>query len=169
LYSSFGGAPLLKSLWDRFDFSLLLTQSRIFKQRGVPTWQFAFLFVVGLLARCTSCLRTVELYSKDRLLQRMFQSKTVSQSAFSQFMVSSFRWDLFNNNRVSRFQQDPATRLENGDIVALDDTLVLHGHAKRIPFVYRLFDHCNVHAMNLVVLHAVKASGLQSLFDLETR
>lgn len=48
--------------------------------------------------------------------------------------------------------------------MALEDTWAPHDHAKKIPFVYRLFDHCSkayVHAMNLVVLHAVKASGLQ--------
>ena len=45
-YSSFGGAPLLKSLWDQFDLSLLMAQSGMHKKSGVPTWQLAFLFVV---------------------------------------------------------------------------------------------------------------------------
>jgi len=31
------GAPILRKLWDRFDFSFLLSQSGIYKHRGVPT------------------------------------------------------------------------------------------------------------------------------------
>ena len=54
-YSSFGGTPLVKSLWDRFDLSLLMAQSGMHKKSGVPTWQLAFLLVIGLLAQCSSC------------------------------------------------------------------------------------------------------------------
>lgn len=163
VYSSFGGAPLLKSLWDHFDFSLLIRQSGINKRSGVPTWQLSFLFVVGLLAQCSSCVQMVDFYSKDRLLQSMFYGKSVTQSVFSRFM-SSFAWERFNLKRVQRFQEDPDTKLEDGDIIALDDTQVPHNHAKNIPFVYRLFDHSAkqyVKAMNLVVLHALKSTGLQ--------
>lgn len=52
----------------------------------------------------------------------------------------------------------------DGDVIALDDSLVQHNHARKIPFIYRLFDHCNnqyVNAMNIVALHAKKATGLQ--------
>lgn len=48
--------------------------------------------------------------------------------------------------------------------MALDDTLIVHEHAIKMPFLYRLFDHCSntyVQAMNLVVIHAMKANGLQ--------
>ena len=117
-YSSFGGAPLLLSLWNRFDLSLLLTQSGIFKSRGVPT----------------------------------------------RFMVSKFQWNTFNLRRISKFQETEETKLEEDDVIALDDTLVAHNYAEKIPFIYRLWDHCNkiyIEAMNLVVLHAVKMNGLQ--------
>jgi hypothetical protein len=58
------GAPILRKLWDRFDFSFLLTQSGIFKVRGVPTWIVAFLYVVGLIAQCTSVLHMSKLANK---------------------------------------------------------------------------------------------------------
>jgi hypothetical protein len=163
-YSSFGGAPLLLSLWNRFDFSLLLTESGIFKTRGVPTWKLAFLFVVGLISRCTSCLQMVEFYSQESLLKRMFDGKAITQSVFSRFMTSKFQWNVFNLKRIAKFQENKETRLEDGDVIALDDTLVEHNYAKKIPFIYRLWDHCShtyVDAMNLVVLHGIKASGLQ--------
>ncbi|GLV14995.1 hypothetical protein Heshes_26810 [Alicyclobacillus hesperidum] len=53
-FSHVGGAPVLRTLWDRFDLSLLLSQSGIFKIRGTATWVLAFLYVVGLINRCQS-------------------------------------------------------------------------------------------------------------------
>src|SRR5690554_2416298 len=161
--SSFGGAPLLLALWNRFEFSLLLTQSGIFKKSGVATWKLSFLFVVGLIARCTSCLQMVEFYAKDRLLNAMFGGASVTQSVFSRFMTGTFQWNAFNLERVSKFQEDAQTQLVDGDIIALDDTLIAHNYTKKIPFIYRLWDHCSqsyMDAMNLVVIHAKKASGL---------
>jgi hypothetical protein len=102
-FSSFGGAPLLLSIWNRFDFSLLLTQSGISKKRGVPTWKLAFLFVVGLMARCSSDLQMVAFYQKESLLQRIFNEK-ISQSAFSRFMVSKSNWQLFNLKELLNFK-----------------------------------------------------------------
>jgi len=162
-FSSFGGAPLLLTLWNRFDFSLLLTQSGINKKSGTPTWKMAFLFVAGLMARCKSDLKMIDFYDKESLLQRVCDEK-ISQSALSRFMVSKFNWQLFNLKRVAKFQENQETQLVDGDVIALDDSLIEHNHSKKIPFIYRLFDHCSdsyVKAMNLVVLHAVKATGLQ--------
>jgi hypothetical protein len=162
-HSSFGGAPLLLSLWNRFDFSLLLTQSGIFKKSGIATWKLSFLFVVGLIAQCASCLQMVEFYAKDSLLQKIFEGKAVTQSVFSRFLTDEFNWNTFNLKRVSKFQEDVETRLVDGDIIALDDTLIAHNYTKKMPFIYRLWDHCSesyIDAMNLVVLHAKKASGL---------
>lgn len=162
-FSSFGGAPLLLTLWNHFNFSLLLTQSGIYKQRGVPTWKLAFLFVVGLISRCGSCLKIIDFYKKESLLQRIL-NENITQSVFSRFMVSPFQWNLFNLKRVAAFQEKEETRLVDGDVIALDDSLIQHNHARKIPFIYRLFDHCSnqyVNAMNIVALHAKKATGLQ--------
>lgn len=162
-FSSFGGAPLLLTLWNHFDFSLLLTQSGIIKKRGVPTWKLAFLFVVGLMSRCGSCLKIVDYYNKESLLQKIL-NENITQSVFSRFMVSTFQWNLFNLKRMAKFQEEEETRLVDGDVIALDDTLIEHNHSKKMPFIYRLFDHCSnkyVDAMNVVVLHVKKATGLQ--------
>lgn len=163
-YSAFGGAPLLLSLWNRFDFSLLLTQCGIVKTRGCPTWKLAFLFVVGLMSRCAACLQMIQFYEKESLLQRMFGGQNITQSVFSRFMVSAFAWHTFNIKRMAMLQEQEDTMLKDDDVIALDDTLVEHNHARKMPFIYRLWDHCSkayVNAMNVVVLHAVKANGLQ--------
>lgn len=162
-YSTFGGAPLLLSLWNHFDFSLLLTQCGIYKSRGCPTWKLAFLFVIGLIARCTSCLQMLDFYKGEALLQKMFGNQAVTQSVLSRFLVSSFDWQSFNLKRIARFQADEETRLQDEDIIALDDTLVEHNHARKMPFLFRLWDHSNnvyIKAMNVVALHAMKANGL---------
>lgn len=45
-FSNLGGAPVLRTLWDRFDLSLLLSQAGIFKVRGGATWLLDFVYVV---------------------------------------------------------------------------------------------------------------------------
>ncbi|MCI3918688.1 hypothetical protein MO973_00295, partial [Paenibacillus sp. TRM 82003] len=94
----------------------------IFKRGGTATWKLAFLFVVSLIARCSSCVQMINLYSKDSLLQAIFRQDSISQSAFSRFLVSRFDWAGFNLKRVQRFQEDADTRLVDGDVIALDDT-----------------------------------------------
>ena len=70
-FSQVGGAIVLRALWDRFDLSLLLTQSGIFKIRGVATWALAFLYVVGLIKRSPSVNAVSSFYNQDGLLQQM--------------------------------------------------------------------------------------------------
>ncbi len=66
------GAPILKKLWDRFDFSLLLTQAGNYKVSGVPTWMLSFLYIIGLIAQCSSVSMMAKLAGKDALLNVMF-------------------------------------------------------------------------------------------------
>jgi hypothetical protein len=158
------GAPILKSLWERFDFSLLLTQSGIMKRSGTPSWLICFLYVVGLVSNCSSVVQIAQLADKDALLKAMFQPWRLAQYTLSRFFTSGFAWTTFGKKRVERLQQDDATRLTDGDVVNLDDTHSAHPYAKRLPFLSWLFDHSTktyVWAMNLVVLQAVLKSGLE--------
>lgn len=158
------GAPVLRTLWDRFDFSLLLTQSGIMKRSGAPTWLLAFLYVIGLVAGCSSVLQMIELAGKDALLKAMFAVRQITQCAMSRFLTTPFAWRTFGKKRVSRLQEDPDTQLRDGDVVNLDDTLAAHPYAKALPFLCWLRDHArkvNVWGMNLVVLQAVLKSGLE--------
>lgn len=156
------GVPILLKLWDRFDFSFLLTQAGINKISGVPTWMTAFLYVVGLVANCTSVAKMAEMAAKDALLRCVFQSKKIIQCTMSRFLTTSYNWSLFGEKRVGRLQDDPDTQLREGDVIALDDTLNPHPYGKELPFLSWLFDHSqkiNVWAMNLVTLHAILGNG----------
>ncbi|WP_206881850.1 transposase [Alicyclobacillus mali (ex Roth et al. 2021)] len=163
-FSNVGGAPVLRTLWDRFDLSLLLSQSGIFKVRGVATWVLAFLYVVGLINRCPSVNALATFFNKDGLLQRMLGIQKVTQSTLSRFLTGFSQWDTFNEKRTSRLQEDPDTALADGDVLALDDTHAPHPYAKGIPFLYWLYDSSNkvyTWAMNIVALHAVRSNGVE--------
>ncbi|QSO46933.1 hypothetical protein [Alicyclobacillus mengziensis] len=163
-FSNIGGAPVLRTLWDRFDISLLLSRSGIFKVRGIATWVLAFVYVVGLIQRCQSVNSLASFFNKDSLLQHMTGIQHVTQSTLSRFLTGFYQWDMFNQNRTARLQEDPDTALADGDVLALDDTHAPHPYAKGIPFLYWLYDSSNkvyTWAMNIVVLHAVRSNGLE--------
>lgn len=162
--SECAGAPILRTLWDRFDFSLLLTQSGIIKRSGTPSWLICFLYVVGLVSGCSSVIQMAGLAKKDALLKAMFQPWKLAQYTMSRFFITSFAWDTFGKKRVERLQQEEQTRLQEGDVINLDDTHCAHPYAKQLPFLSWLFDHSTktyAWAMNLVVLQAVLKSGLE--------
>ena len=158
------GAPILKALWDRFDFSLLLSQSGIHKDRGVPTWMLAFLYVVGLICQCLSVSKMASLAQSDALLLSMFRCLTVTQSAMSRFLTAGHNWSLFGRKRVQRLQDDEDTCLQEGDIIALDDTQLAHPYGKKLSFLCWLYDHSqkiHVWGMNLVSIHAILRNGIE--------
>lgn len=157
------GAPILKTLWDRFDFSLLLTQSGMFKRCGTPSWLICFLYVIGLVSNCSSVNQIADLAERDALLRTMFKPWRLAQYTLSRFLSSSFAWKTFGKKRVERLQQEHETCLQEGDVVNLDDTHSAHPYAKKLPFLSWLYDHSTktyVWAMNLVVIQAVLKNGL---------
>lgn len=163
-FSQLGGTPVLLTLWNRFDLSLLLSQSGIFKVRGTPTWVLAFLYMIGLIHRSPSVSALTSFFNGDGLIQRMLGFRSVTQSTLSRFLTGFSEWSSFNARRTARLQEDPETALQEGDVIALDDSHVPHPYAKRIPFLYWLYDSSNkvyTWAMNLVVLHAVRQNGTE--------
>jgi len=158
------GAPILRRLWDIFDFSLLMTQSGIYKDRGVPTWILAFVYVLGLIAQKSSVVQKAKMAAKDALLGPMFGEHSIKQYTLSRFFTANYDWTGFGRKRVERLQREEQTCLKEGDQINLDDTLLAHPYAKQLPFLSWLFDHARktyVWGMNLVVLQAVLTSGLE--------
>lgn len=163
-HSECAGAPILKSLWDHFDFSYLLSQSGIQKVKGVPAWMLAFLYVISLVSNCSSVLKMSKLVDKDAVLKIMFRNLKLGQYTLSRFLTETYDWNLFGIKRVARFQEEPDTKLQEGDSVNLDDTMVNHPYGKKLPFLCWLFDHSkkiDIWTMNLVALQAVLKSGLE--------
>jgi len=158
------GAPILRTLWDRFDFSLLLMQSGIVKRNGVPSWMLCFMYVIGLVSNCSSVNQMADLAAKDALLTLMFKPFRLAQYTLSRFFTTSFAWESFGEKRVERLQEDADTALREGDVINLDDTHIAHPYAKKLPFLSWLFDSSSKTyqwCMNLVVLQAVLQNGLE--------
>ena len=158
------GAPILRSLWDRFDFSLLLTQSGITKRNGVPSWMLCFMYAIGLVSNCSSVNQMASLVNKDALLAVMFKPYKLAQYTLSRLFTTPFAWRTFGHKRVARLQEDADTALSDGDVINLDDTHIAHPYAKKLPYLCWLFDSSSkVYSwcMNLVVLQAVLQNGLE--------
>jgi hypothetical protein len=159
-----GGMPVLKTLWDKFDFSLLLTQSGIIKYSGIQSWIIVFAYIAGLIANKKSVSEIAEYAANDKLLQPMFRNLKIAQCTLSRFFTTNYNWLLFGLKRVERLQHEQETALSEGDVIDLDDTKVAHPHGKKIPFLCWLFDSSDkidVYCMNIVATIAVLKNGLK--------
>lgn len=163
-FSECGGAPILRTLWDKFDFSLLLSQAGIMKRSGAPAWMLCFLYVIGLTSGCTAVSQMASLAAKDAVLRHMFKPFTLAQYTLSRLFTTPFAWRTFGKKRVARLQQEEETMLREGDVINLDDTHINHSFAKKMPYLCWLKDSSTKAyswCMNLVVLQAVLQSGLE--------
>ena len=158
------GIPVLKTIWDLFDLSMLFSQTGIRKHSGVSTWLLAFAYISGLVHNSSSANQNAKFSADAPFLQQLLSGQLISQSAFSRFLSKPFQWLQFSLGRLSRLQERTETRLTDGDIIALDDTKVEHPHGKKIPFLCWLFDSSekrHVWCMNLVSTLAVLMNGLE--------
>ena len=159
-----GGVPLLKSLWEKFDLSLLFPRTGFQKHSGIPAWLMAFVYICGLIAQKASVNQNADFSSDSPALTLLLKGKTVSQSAFSRFFSKPYQWLKLSLARVSNLQEHQETALTEGDIIALDDTKIAHPFGKKLPFLCWLFDYsdkAHVWCMNLVSTFAILKNGLE--------
>ncbi|GFZ82948.1 hypothetical protein GCM10008018_31130 [Paenibacillus marchantiophytorum] len=105
-----------------------------------------------------------EVSRQRRFAQRNVSAMEACSIYDKSLLYEFFAWTTFGKKRVERLQQDDTTRLQDGDVINLDDTHLAHPYAKQLPFLAWLFDSSKksyVWAMNLVVLQAVLQSGLE--------
>ncbi|WP_042315201.1 hypothetical protein [Desulfofarcimen acetoxidans] len=95
-----GGIPLLKSLWKKFDLSLLFLQTGIAKHSGVSGWLMALAYICGMIAQKTSVNQNADFASDSPILKVLLKGESISQSAFSSFFSKSFEWLQFAVGRV---------------------------------------------------------------------
>lgn len=158
------GIPVLKTIWDLFDLSLLFSQSGIRKHSGIPAWLLAFAYICGLVNHSSSANQNAKFSTEAPFLQQLLSGQIISQSAFSRFLSKPFQWLRFSLGRFARLQENTDSRLTDGDIIALDDTKIEHPHGKKIPFLCWLFDSSDkrhVWCINLVSTLAVLKNGLE--------
>lgn len=118
---------------------------------GIPAWIMAFAYICGLIHNSPSINQNARFFGEAPLLQQLLSGQKISQCAFSRFLAKPFRWQHFSFGRLSRLQEQTETRLQDGDVIALDDTKIEH---PKIPFLCWLFDSSDkrhVWCMNLVL------------------
>lgn len=104
--SECASAPILRTFWERFDISLLLTQSGMMKRSGTPSWLLCFLYVLGLISNCSSVFQMADMAQKDSLLKLMFKPWKLAQYTMSRFFTTSYAWKTFGKKRIKRLQED---------------------------------------------------------------
>lgn len=158
-----GGIPALKAIWDWLDLSLLFSQSGIRKHAGFPTWILAFAYICGLMGRASSTNKMVD-YLADSPFFRSLLPSAITQCSLSRFLSKPYDWLSFSLGRLRRLQDQSDCRLEDGDIVALDDTKLEHPYGRKLPFLCWLFDYSDkshVWCMNVISTLAVLKNGLE--------
>jgi len=163
-YGPGGGIPVLKSLWEKFDLSLLFVQNGIVKHSGVSGWLTAFAYICGLIAQMPSVKQNADFSSDSPILQILLKGQSITQSAYSRFFSKPFQWLKFAVGRVERLQEYSESRLSEGDVVALDDTKIAHPFGKILPFLCWLFDSSSrnhIWCMNLISTFAVLKNSLE--------
>lgn len=163
-YGQGGGIPVLKTIWEMFDLSLLFSQLGFQKHSGLAAWQLAFAYICGLVHNTGSTNQNAKFSQETPMLKHLLSGKNVTQCAFSRFLSTPFEWLKFSCGRLARFQSRSESRLQTGDVIALDDTKIEHSYGKKLPFLCWLFDSSDkqhVWCMNLVSTLAILQNGLQ--------
>jgi len=130
---------------------------------GVSAWILCFAYICGLIAGCTSANKIVNFVNDSPLFACLLPIQ-ITQCAISRFFAKPFAWLAVSIGRIARLQEKPECRLQDGDIIGVDDTKVLHPFAKSLPFLCWLFDYSNkyhVWCMNIVTTIAVLKNGLE--------
>ena len=109
-YGRGAGIPVLKTIWDLFDLSLLFSQTGIRKHSGIVSWILAFAYICGLIGRVGSANENAKFSADAPFLQHLLSGKQITQSAFSRFLSKPVPWLKFSLGRLSRLQ-DVGTHL----------------------------------------------------------
>ena len=75
------GIPVLKTIWDLFDLSLLFSQLGIRKHSGTSAWLLGFAYICGLIGKASSTNQNAKFSTDAPFLQQLLSGETISQSA----------------------------------------------------------------------------------------
>ncbi|MHB1166948.1 MAG: transposase [Carboxydocellales bacterium] len=161
-WSPFGGLLLLKYIWDLLDIPLILGQSGLGKLRGTPAHVLIFTLLAGFWTRQPSVAGTVRLWKTDALMQWMTPvGLSVSESNLSRLLNQpESHWSRFYDTVVDQVRDCPSWNFAPGTIFAVDDSKILHPHAKKNPLLHRSKDDEEwVWGKNIVTTFAILPNG----------
>lgn len=161
-WSPFGGLLLFKYIWDLLDIPLILERSGLGKLRGTPAHVLVFTLLAGFWTRQPSVAGAVRLWETDDLIQWMTPiGQSVSESNLSRLLnQAESHWNHFYDAVVDQVLDYPGWDLAPGTILAVDDSKILHPHAKKNPLLHRSKDDEEwVWGKNVVTTFAILPNG----------
>jgi len=149
----YGGAIVLKRMWDYLDCDRLLHSAGIRKRSGVPAGCLAFNYVLKPMMDAGSIKRANERTRGDRLLQALIPGH--DQSTLNRFLNGPYDWEALNDLRVQELQKRGRTRALEDGLIALDD-VVMRKTGERMEDIAYVWDPVEgkpVLGYDLVVLY----------------
>jgi hypothetical protein len=153
----YGGAIIIKGMWDYLDCDSLLQSAGIQKRSGVPAGCLAFNYVLKPMMDAGSINRTNKRTRGDQLLQELIPSH--DQSTLNRFLNAPHDWHALNTLRVQALQKRRRTMAQENGLVVLDDVVIRkHGEKmEEIAYVWDPVEEKPVLGYDLVVLYYTDA------------
>jgi len=154
----YGGAIILKRMWDYLDCNRLLHSAGIQKRSGVPASCLAFNYVLKPMMDAGSIKRANTRTRGDQLLQALIPGH--DQSTLNRFLNGPHDWLTLNDLRIQELQKRSRTRaLEEGGLIVLDDVVIRKSgeRMEEIAYVWDPVEGKAVLGYDLVVLYYTDA------------
>jgi hypothetical protein len=153
----YGGAIIVKRMWDYLDCDRLISSAGIQKRSEVPAGCLAFNYALKPMMDAGSIKRTSTRTKRDQLLQSLIPSH--EQSTLNRFLNAPHPWLALNTLRVQALQSHRRTRALEEGLIVLDD-IKLKKSGKRmeeIAYVWDPVEEKTVLGYDLVVLYYTDA------------
>jgi len=120
--TKYGGAVVLKRMWDYLNCEGLLSSAGIQKRSGIPTNGLAFNYVLKPLMDARSIKRVNRRTRGDGLLKGLIPDH--DQCTLNRFINGNYNWDLLNEFRILELQRRRRTRTLEDGLIVLDDVVI---------------------------------------------
>ena len=118
----YGGAIILKRMWDYLDCDRLISSAGIRKRSGVPAGCLAFNYVLKPMMDAGSIKRANTRTRGDQLLQALIPRH--DQSTLNRFLNGPHDWEALNDLRIQELQKRRRTRALEDGLIVLDDVVI---------------------------------------------
>lgn len=153
----YGGAIILKRMWDYLDCDRLIHSAGIQKRSGVPASCLAFNYVLKPMMDAGSIKRANTRTRGDQLLQALIPSH--DQSTLNRFLNGPHDWHALNDLRVQELQKRGRTKALEDGLIVLDDVVIKKSgeRMEEIAYVWDPVDRKTVLGYDLVALYYTDA------------
>jgi hypothetical protein len=149
----YGGAIIMKRMWDYLDCDRLISSAGIQKRSGVPASCLAFNYVLKPMMDAGSIKRANTRTRGDQLLQALIPGH--DQSTLNRFLNGPHDWYALNDLRIQELQKRGRTRALEGGLIVLDDVVIRKSgeRMEKITYVWDPVEGKAVLGYDLVVLY----------------